>query len=58
VVNQQETTGQPTMGGSVSIAKGSLPEGYNYATLIGWVTPTTTAGSWLATSTVTGAING
>ena len=42
----------------MSIAKGSLPEGYNYATLIGWVTPTTTAGSWLATSTVTGAING
>ena len=39
VLNQQETTNQPSMGGSVSIAKGSLPEGYNYATLIGWVSP-------------------
>ena len=57
VVNQEEGTSQPTGGGAVSIGKAGLPEGYNYATLIGWVTGAST-GTWLATSTVTGVITG
>jgi hypothetical protein len=58
VVNQEEGTSQPTMGGSVAIAKGSLPEGYNYATLLGFVSPSGSTGTWLSTCTVTGAIQG
>jgi hypothetical protein len=58
VENQQETTGQPTMGGSVTISKAGLTEGYNYATMNGWVTPGTAAGTWSSASTVTGSIVG
>ena len=57
MVNQEEGTSQPTGGGSASIIKAGLAEGYSYATLIGWVTGAST-GTWLATSTVTGVIAG
>lgn len=56
--NQQETTNQPTSGGSVTIAKSSLGEGYHYATMVGWVTPGSAAGTWVSASTITGSVVG
>jgi hypothetical protein len=58
VNNQGETNFQPGMGGSVSIWKAPLGEGYNFATLVGWVAPGGTTGTWLASCTLTGSVTG
>jgi hypothetical protein len=57
VANQAETSFQPLKGASVSIAKASLNEGYNFATLIAYVAPAST-GTWDARCTLTGSIQG
>ena len=46
------------MGGSVSIWKAPLGEGYHFATLVGWVSPGGTTGTWLSSCTLTGSVTG
>lgn len=58
VNNQGETNFQPGLGGSVSIWKAPLGEGYNFASLVGWVSPGGTTGTWLSSCTLTGSVTG